>query len=439
MRDIGRGQRLCVLIIPEISRLISTCDSLCRRSTHAPLSQSPSSSSSSSSPSLSSILVWLILSGAKSEEKQHKMLCEQSVKNVWRKKAMTSLILGVAAVGQRHPARSYLQKCIDVFLDRVDHLVDPVITAPVKFLDHLKDLIQKNRLFVSDPEDHATLMTIMGRFETDDYLMNARDDDPDDDAGFQSEQIAEQEQEQEQEEEQEQEQEQEMEAEDASRPAPLSYSRKDEIPDPWPLVVLGVPQAVDEPEAIASMFSSLSKLGVYNSLLPIPRSIPFPPYLFTSDAFFRPRWSLVSHRRMKNVIVIMEWTPDMGSLPKAVCVQNSSQEGAPKPSSVLNWLSEKAVDRPVTGYSISRSLTANDESHLKKAFSLFDYNGKGYLGVRGLREALIALDVDVTHLNIEAELHKYKQDDSPGITFLDWKVGGIQILFFFISEILVCF
>ena len=40
-------------------------------------------------------------------------------------------------------------------------------------------------------------------------------------------------------------------------------------------------------------------------------TLSFPDYLHLSKNYFRLGWSLNSHRRLKNLIIVMDWVPDM--------------------------------------------------------------------------------------------------------------------------------
>ncbi|CAM9183768.1 unnamed protein product [Choristocarpus tenellus] len=76
-------------------------------------------------------------------------------------------------------------------------------------------------------------------------------------------------------------------------------------------------------------------------------------------------WSLKTHRRIKNVIVLLDWTPDTTQL------------------------------RPVTGATEGKVVSGEQETLLKKAFSLLDFDGDTRLGEEEFQDLLRALDVDV--------------------------------------------
>ena len=167
---------------------------------------------------------------------------------------------------------------------------------------------------------------------------------------FGGEQVQEQEQEQENEVEQEQEVEEEQEAEE--EPAEFArkkYARDDEPPMPWPLSALATcgtkayegakPPSLRESEAAASPaaatavrasanydaavaaaeletnlgFYPLSKFAVTTKMTAAPEPLQMPDDLLVSKNYFKLKW-LKSMRRLKNVVVTMEWVPDKALL-----------------------------------------------------------------------------------------------------------------------------
>jgi hypothetical protein len=52
---------------------------------------------------LQEVTTWLILNGIKSEKVQFKMLCEQNMTNLWRKRALECLVLDYKKVGVEKP------------------------------------------------------------------------------------------------------------------------------------------------------------------------------------------------------------------------------------------------------------------------------------------------------------------------------------------------
>lgn len=178
---------------------------------------------------------------------------------------------------------------------------------------------------------------------------------------FGGEQVQEQEQEQENEVEQEQEVEEELEAEE--EPAEFArkkYARDDEPPTPWPLSALATcgtkayegakPPSLRELEATASPaaatavrasanydaavaaaeletnlgFYPLSKFAVTTKMTAAPEPLQMPDDLLVSKNYFKLKW-LKSMRRLKNVVVTMEWVPDKQLLTPWPCPPGSAR------------------------------------------------------------------------------------------------------------------
>lgn len=104
--------------------------------------------------------------------------------------------------------------------------------------------------------------------------------------------------EQEQEAQEEAEEEAEQEEERESR-----YSREDEQPNPWPVVLLGQQPSLKRGE---EAFYPFCEFHVRKEQ-PI---LPFPPNLLLTDNFFRPSWISTGDRRLKNVTFILVWFPE---------------------------------------------------------------------------------------------------------------------------------
>jgi hypothetical protein len=79
------------------------------------------------------------------------------------------------------------------------------------------------------------------------------------------------------------------------------YSRHSEEPKPWALSLLG--EHPSQAEGQHHPFYSLSDFKLRHH-----QPLPFPHALKLSSNYFNPAWGGL--RRIKNVIVVMEWTPD---------------------------------------------------------------------------------------------------------------------------------
>ena len=93
--------------------------------------------------------------------------------------------------------------------------------------------------------------------------------------------------------------------------------------------------------------------------------LAFPSYCLVSKNHLNTSWSLKTYRRLKNVMVVLEWIPSLGKLGLS------------------------AEERP---------LSAELQEKLAKIFSNLDTNGSGELDLKEVKRALIALEVDEDEL-----------------------------------------
>ena len=111
-----------------------------------------------------------------SERVQFNMLCEQSLNNVWRKKAFAALMARYPSVGGASSssraaaavvanvppalASLNLSKCLDVFRERIDHSVNNGVPKHVRFAQKLDGAValvrQQEPGLITDPKEQVT-------------------------------------------------------------------------------------------------------------------------------------------------------------------------------------------------------------------------------------------------------------------------------------------
>ena len=145
------------------------------------------------------------------------------------------------------------------------------------------------------------------------------------------------------------------------------YSRDGENPTPWPVASLSVPrrdrqvhQQHNGPSWEKQFFLS-SEFSVKNSMFGKAVSMKFPDYLYMSNNYYEKGWGLKTHRRLKNVIIIMEFCPSKSMLQEV-------------PAS-------------------SKSFSVMHEKILKRAFATADGRIAERIKVSELKEVLRAVDV----------------------------------------------
>lgn len=296
MRGIGVGQKIELYLIAEVEQLIKK-DLALKHNTVKPLD----------------VPAWLLVNSMRMETIQFSMLSFQELYNCWRKEAMASLVDDVKAHspllpnapdavshGQRlrrflklddasgsglsEEERQWLVKCINLFREPVGFTVPDEIPAPQPFHEKIKHLVKENSHFASSDTARALVDEIVERVR---YTKDLKSEE------LEAEIVNENEQEQQQQQEEEAEEEQEK----VSR-----FSRDDEQANPWDVAHLNAnPSGVigDEP------FYQFADFRVRES----QPKLDYPSALMLSDNWFRPRWIGLGDRRLKNVMVVLEWSP----------------------------------------------------------------------------------------------------------------------------------
>jgi hypothetical protein len=378
MRGIGRGQRIEVLITPEVHQLIN--DAVAKSTPQRLISSPPPAADDLRKR----VVQWLHVNTMRSESLQFHLLCDQSLSNVWRKAAF--LRLREAHAGGRADAGAWtkdLENAIDIFRTKVALGVSdevpggytarnggagaatgsaaepaapdsppalvPSAAAPMTTAggtvrnDRGRVSVVMGRdggveiasTFLTEPGQVAVCNRITARLGKAEAVESERmnrhsgagartsgggQQAPAGEPAFEAlgaraaqEEDLEQQQECQQEEEREQQQQTIVVRSELDEPpsvvldtvGPHDFSRDVAAPQAW-----GVRALLDPPAAgagDASPFYALSDLRLRG---PHFAPLRFPPSLLLSRNYFQPVWfTAASHRRMKNVIMLLDWTP----------------------------------------------------------------------------------------------------------------------------------
>jgi hypothetical protein len=336
MRGIGVGQKIHVLIIPEVHELIQRELKECRVHNDSDLLSTSASSSSSSASDhvLEDIVAWLIINSLRSEQTQWTMLCIQNIGNLYRKNAFKCILhdtkyfinnekelkmikdkdkvedlevklsrqdsnTSAAAV----PADTYIATAVTsvsdlnkddaltLFDEEIDFSLEASVPDPVPFEKKLRGMLQTHEKFLL-PHQHEighSIMVVVGQFSMVEGYAKRLD----------SEQEREQEQEQEKEVEQRRDQQVEVE-----KFVDREYSRQEEVQRPWPFSVLARPA---EASQLGGPDSEHPFYPLRDFKLRHQEPLEFPDMLLVSSNYFNPSWTGL--RRVKNVVMVMEYAP----------------------------------------------------------------------------------------------------------------------------------
>ena len=140
MRGIGKGQTLCLLVVPEIEDRIRTQVAIGAGTT----TQSIVSTSTDSRQYLRDVLSWLTINSMRVDGIQFSLLCEQSVGNIWRKRAFSTLRLDYRSVDTVNCSPE-LDRSLQVFRERIDFEIENSVPLTTLYSEKIASLINNNR------------------------------------------------------------------------------------------------------------------------------------------------------------------------------------------------------------------------------------------------------------------------------------------------------
>lgn len=136
MRGIGKGQTICLLVVPEIDEKI--------RAQVEIGSGRVVDKNRSASQYLKDVLSWLVINSMRVDGIQFDLLCEQSVGNVWRKRAFATLCRGYRNVDAK-VEHADLIASLQVFRERVDFVIENSVPQTTRYSEKIDALIASHR------------------------------------------------------------------------------------------------------------------------------------------------------------------------------------------------------------------------------------------------------------------------------------------------------
>eukprot|EP00928_Gymnodinium_smaydae_P006393 TRINITY_DN12258_c0_g1_i2.p1 TRINITY_DN12258_c0_g1~~TRINITY_DN12258_c0_g1_i2.p1 ORF type:complete len:1179 (-),score=178.35 TRINITY_DN12258_c0_g1_i2:170-3580(-) len=309
MRGIGIGQTIEVYLIPEVVNRIK--EDLV---TH-------------SGDFLLDVPAWLLLNSMRMEGLQFVQLSLQELHNVWRKRALSSLLDEVRLtskqldVGQqegmqrlrRFEDNAWQKLCINVFREPIGFPVEAKVPQPRPFVETVRLLVDAHGQFLLDDSEKSRVVEVQQKVKATSGVTVTGDDA---NAALTSEVVHENEKQQEEE------------AQKQVRQEKIkmsAFSRDDEAPKPWKIEILQydprIVAAQKESKGVASNSHAIKKGdSAFYQMYDFQtrkdlKSLPFPNDMLMTDNFFRPSWVGLGDRRLKNVALVMEWEPLVGTPP----------------------------------------------------------------------------------------------------------------------------
>lgn len=398
---------------------------------------------------LRGICAWLVVNTMRAERMQFNLLCEQSVQNVWRKRAFWTLLRQFADGQTRVELTDAfsemnqdlegdkplpLDASVEVFRERVDFTLANAVPENVALHEKLGRMIRANDQFLVGPNDamrvSAIQRLVIDKVDTEEeesgktiQAKELRDEIENTDFSRENVQENEQEQEQEQHQEQEQEQEQEQQVEiEHESFAGVKYDREAHM-QPWHFNLLA--------DAKSKLFYPASEFTCYGADRVRPKTLNFPAYLLMSPNFHKQQWNSTNvHRRLKNVIVVMEWIPNLSKMQEikddveeatlaaqaaamaaAAAAQQTGKKGAGSAAAAAK-AALAAVSQTKSNLGV---LTPDQERILQHAF---DLHATDALNHDQIREVLATLGMDVDTAEEMAEV--MEAAGKPGSFFADF-------------------
>jgi hypothetical protein len=348
MRGIGSGQTIKVMVTPEVAACVRRECIVASHDDQAPQRM----------PELSLVCTWLLKRQDANDDALSQLLQRQAEEHADRRVAFDLLRNSLDLIGTQVSDSTQLDKAIDIFRDRVDHMVEVGwrVSEPSKKLGARSD-----SGYTAAEDDSSD-----SRCEASEGDGNeAEDERRKQPREFNHMFFVEKEQENEEEEEREEElqtEEEQIKQEPVAEIALPSWAAltRDAPAVPWRLDTLGsAPDPHSGPFHPSSMLL-LASQGAQNGV-----AVSFPAALWVSDNFHRRDQGGVASR-LRSPCVILEWIPVEASLERQGDVGDGDQ--------------------------LPKDITAR----LKLSLEILGLNGKGKLETADVQQILISLRLEAT-------------------------------------------
>lgn len=308
MRGIETGQSIHLFLIPEVENRIRH---------EMMLSQSSQLAVQAKDLQEYLLLVpaWLLINSMRMESMQLVQLSLQELHNTWRKRALNSLMdeidhstktvtgaptnQSIVARMRRfigpEDAKSWLRECVNKFRVEISYAVESTVPIKKDLAEVITMLVSKNESFLKTAFELQRIEEVKQRLAHSSSHHLAEDGSEQGDMRLTAEVVHENEAEAEEEAEEEAEQEEQKMS---------AFTRDDEHPIPWSATVLAqTPELLKDEED--GVFYPFAKFQAHTEC----PAIAFPAHLLVSGNYFRRRWVGLGERRVKNVGLILEWSP----------------------------------------------------------------------------------------------------------------------------------
>ncbi|KAH3756032.1 nxn protein [Pelomyxa schiedti] len=295
MRGIGKGMCIHVFVIQEV--LNKLAQDLGTHQTNRPELDIPA---------------WLLLNSMRMESLQFVKMGQQELQNIFRKKALSTLLDESRAhyseapmyrLRRFHdappPLNEFLRTCVQHFREVIDYTIENAVPKPHRYIEKIQeDVVKQEPLSIEAPSRDRVNSVLKNLGQVTAQQESERMGPTESDLGLNAEVVHEQEAQAQEEAEEEAEEEQQKIS---------AFTRDDESHIPWNASLL-----TEIPSGELKGGEPFYKFKHFHVREQQPK-LKFPESMMLSDNFFRPRWVGVGDRRLKNVAVFLEWAPVMSS------------------------------------------------------------------------------------------------------------------------------
>ncbi|CAE7609759.1 unnamed protein product [Symbiodinium sp. CCMP2592] len=154
MRGIGRGQRICLYVIPEVVELISRdlhlagIEEKLRGPSKEPWTKSEKGR-------LLAVAAWLLVNSIRTERIQFAMLQLQNLANVWRRNAFKSVMSDFEAV-----TADGLKEAVQVFKEPIAFTLPSGVPRPRGVHEVVEDRVQQMSALIADQDDQDAVSEV---------------------------------------------------------------------------------------------------------------------------------------------------------------------------------------------------------------------------------------------------------------------------------------
>jgi hypothetical protein len=139
MRGIGKGQTLCLLVVPEIEDRIRVQVAI---GAGKPIAKATPNRDTTAF--LRDVLSWLVINSMRVDGIQFNLLCEQSIGNIWRKRAFNVIRKGYHDIDSAN-CPVVLNESLQLFRERIDFEIENSVPQSVKYSEKLAGIVSQYR------------------------------------------------------------------------------------------------------------------------------------------------------------------------------------------------------------------------------------------------------------------------------------------------------